>query len=87
MERGAAEDVWGGPIARSAQKNRYTTKQPPVYCEDRTLGGSRELFPEDFPLVGATTVVINQAVQGSSLGDKVSRLGLEVMQSIDLVSS
>jgi hypothetical protein len=55
--------------------------------EDRTLGGSRELFPEDFPLVGATTVVVSQAVQGSSLGDKVSRLGLEAMQSIDLASS
>ncbi len=45
------------------------------------------MFPEDFPLVGAITVVVNQAVQGSSLGDKVSRLGLEAMQSIDLASS
>ncbi len=75
MERGAAEDVWGGPIARSAQKNRYTTKQPPVCCEDRTLGGSRELFPEDFPLVGATTVVVNQAVQSSLLEIRLADLG------------
>jgi hypothetical protein len=60
-----------------------TQQNSPLYSgEDRTLGGSRELFPEDFPLIGATTVVVNQAVQGSSLGDKVSKLGLEAMQSI-----
>jgi hypothetical protein len=38
-------------------------------------------------LIGVTTVVVNQAVQSSSLGDKASRLGLEAMQSIDLASS
>ncbi len=32
-------------------------------------------------------MVVTQAVQGSSLGDKVSILGLEAMRSIDLASS
>ncbi len=41
----------------------------------KPLEGSKELFPKDFPLVGATTLVMNQAMQGSSLGDKDSKLG------------
>jgi hypothetical protein len=44
------------------------------------------MFLEDFPMVGVTTLVVNQVVQGSSLGDKdnnwvgshlVNRLGFK----------
>ncbi len=40
----------------------------------RTLESSKELFLEDFPMVGATTLVVNQVVQGSSLGNKDNKL-------------
>ncbi len=44
---------------------------PPYNGEDRTLRSSKELFSE----VGATTLVVNQVVQDSSLGDKDGKLG------------
>jgi len=33
------------------------------------------MFLEDFPMVGVTTLVVNQVVQGSSLGNKDNKLG------------
>jgi hypothetical protein len=33
------------------------------------------MFLKDFPMVGATTLVVNQVVQGSYFGDKDNKLG------------
>ncbi len=74
--RGEQLKMLGGGVAKFAHKNGHITKQPPLYSgEDKTLGGSKELFPRDFPLVSATTLIVNQVVQGSSPGDKDSKLG------------
>jgi len=69
--------VWvGGGALLDLPKNwTHNKTTPSIVLRTKPLGGSKELFPKDFPLVGATTLVINQAMQGSSLGDKDSKLG------------